>query len=108
MKPTVTRCPHCGQRRKRSNPANSRYWLLLHEISRNVKPEGNEYSPEVWHSYMKQRFLGAEEVKMPNKQTMLIPNSSADLSVEEFADYMTRVEEWANGRGVFLDQDGGL
>ncbi|UOF80944.1 hypothetical protein [Caudoviricetes sp.] len=55
---------------------------------------------------MKQRFLGAEEVKMPNKQTMLIPNSSADLSVEEFADYMMRVEEWSNSRDVYLD--GGL
>ena len=108
VKPTVTRCPACGMRKKRSNPANSRYWLLLHAIAAQVKPEGNEYSPETWHEYMKQRFLGAEEFVMPNKKTMLIPNSSADLSVSDFQEYMQNVELWANGRGVYLDMDGGL
>jgi hypothetical protein len=35
---------------------------------------------------------------------MSIPRSTADLSVDEFSDYMTAVEAWANARGVWLDE----
>ena len=104
MKPVAIRCPTCRQLKKRSNPANARYWLLLHLISDNVKPEGQQHAPEVWHVYMKQRYIGVDEVKMPNKQVLLMPKSSADLNTAEFAEYMANVEAWAMERNVYLDE----
>ena len=105
MKPEQpARCPVCKRLRKRSNPANARYWLLLHTISEKIKPEGIQHSPEVWHVYMKQRFLGVDEVRMPNGHELKIPKSSAELDVDQFNEFMARVEEWAMSRNVYLEE----
>ena len=98
----VDRCPACHRRIKRSTQANALYWALLHEIAEAVRPAGQAYSAEVWHTYCKSRFLGCDEIALPNRKTMTIPRSSADLDASEFADYLSRVEAWAAERGVFL------
>lgn len=105
MKPAITRCPHCGQKRRRSNPANARYWLLLHMMADKLKPSGVAYSPETWHTWAKSRFLGCDEVKLPNGKVFQIPRSSADLSTEDFAEYMVKVEQFAAERDVYLDME---
>jgi hypothetical protein len=87
---------------KRSHQANARYWLLLHQISENVKPSGKTYGAETWHCWAKSKWLGVDEHKLPNGKTMQIPKSSADLDTAEFNDYMTAVETWAGERGVWL------
>lgn len=96
------RCPACGQIPKRSGQANARYWLILHEIADAIKPGGLSYTAEQWHLYMKQRFIGADEVRMPNGKVLIMPRSSADLDTAEFADYQTKVEAWAAERDVYL------
>jgi hypothetical protein len=102
--PRPDRCPACGRRHRRSNPANSRYWLLLHAIADKVKPGGISYSPETWHTYCKSRWIGCDDTLMPNGKTLSIPKSSANLDVTEFNDYMAKVEAWAMERGVWLDE----
>lgn len=99
----VSRCPTCGRRAKRSTEANRRYWAILHDVSEQVKPEWVRYSAEVWHTYFKTKFLGAEEIKLPNGKTIIKPHSSADLDRGEFNDYMTQVEAWAAQRGIVLE-----
>jgi hypothetical protein len=103
LKPTVTRCPKCGQRRKRSNPANSRLWLLYHLASDKLHPDGKTYSADQFHIYYKTRFLGCEEILLPNGHVAQIPMSTAELSVDDFAQYMEAVEADLVSRGVFLE-----
>lgn len=98
------RCPTCGRQHKRSNEANRRYWALINAIAGNVKPDGNLYSSETWHTYFKQKLIGAEELKLPNGKTHLVIKSSADLDKSEFNDYMTKIEAWAAERNVYLDE----
>lgn len=98
------RCPTCHRKHKRSTEANRRYWLLLHVIADKVKPDGKQYSADTWHTYWKLHLLGGNDVTMPNGKVVVIPNSSADLDKSEFHDYVCKVEAWANGRGVFLDE----
>lgn len=98
------RCPTCKRRKTRSHEANARYWLLLHVIADKLKPQGNAYSADTWHEYMKSRFLGCEEFALPNGKTLQIPRSSAALDVGEFNDYMTAVEAWADEHDVYLDE----
>jgi hypothetical protein len=88
---------------RRSNEANRRYWLLLHLVAESIKPGGVSYSAETWHTYMKSRFIGADEVRLPNGKVLTLPKSSAELDVAEFNDYMTQVESWAAERDVFLE-----
>lgn len=104
MKPVAIRCPTCRQLKRRTNPANARYWLLLHLIADNVKPEGQQHAPETWHVYFKQRYIGVDEVKMPNGHVINIPKSSADLDTAEFATFMASVESWAMERNVYMDE----
>ena len=98
----LARCPTCHRRIKRSNPANARYWLLLHELADKLRPGGQAYSAEQFHTYYKSRFLGCDEMKLPNGKTLILPRSSADLDSGEFAAYAGRVEADAAERGVYL------
>jgi hypothetical protein len=98
------RCPTCKRRLKRSSEANRRYWLLLHTISDKLKPQNVQHSPEVWHHWAKMRFLGAEEIKLPNGKTLIMPHSSAELDKAEFQDYMEQLEAWAAEHDVYLDE----
>lgn len=101
----VTRCPTCGRKNRRTTQANARYWVLLHAISEGVKPQGQQHSSEVWHTYFKGRFLGCDEVKLPNGKVMQFPNSTSELDTTEFSDYMQQVEVFANERGVHLEME---
>jgi hypothetical protein len=99
-----SRCPTCGRRRKRTTDANARYWLLLHKIADQYKPDGQQFGPQTWHLQCRKHWLGCDDATLPTGETMSIPRSTADLSVDEFSDYMTAVEAWANARGVWLDE----
>jgi hypothetical protein len=102
-RPTNARCPSCKRLFKRSHAANSRYWAILHLIAERVKPEGQTFSAETWHTWAKSKFLGCDEVKLPSGRTLIIPRSSADLDVAEFSDLMTKLEVWANDQGVYME-----
>ena len=99
----LERCPTCHRKHRRSNPANARYWLLLHAIAEKVKPGGNAASADTWHLWAKSKFLGCDDVKLPSGKTLTIPRSTAALDTAEFNDYMTAVEAWAATRDVWLD-----
>lgn len=98
------RCPTCKRKKRRSNPANARYWLLLHVIADKAQPEGKSFSADTWHCYFKQRFLGCEEIQLPNKKVIQQPNSSADLDQDAFNDYMLKVEQWAMSHDIYLEE----
>ena len=98
------RCPACHRRHTRSNPQNRLYWLLLHLIAEKIKPEGHVYSADSWHLYFKSRFLGCDDVTLPNGKTVAIPRSTASLDVAEFSEYVTKLEAWAASRDVYLDE----
>jgi hypothetical protein len=78
------------------------YWALLHEISEKLVRKVGDYSAESYHLYFKQRFLGQDEVKLPNGKVVQIPKSTADLPVDDMSMYYTKVEEWAALRGITL------
>lgn|SRR5512135_2565897 len=101
MKPE--RCPTCHRLMKRSQPQNARYWALLHLLSEKIKPNGSVYSAEAWHHYCKSRWLGCDDIPLPNGKMLVMPRSSANLDVAEFNDYMTAIEAWAAERDVYLD-----
>ncbi len=98
----VDRCPTCKRKIKRSNDANRRYWALLHVMSEKINAHGGGYSADVWHWWAKSKFLGCDDIRLPNKKVLSIPKSTADLDTAEFNDYMTQVEAFANERGAYL------
>jgi len=106
-KVTVTmknkRCPACGRTEVRSSEANRRYWALLHEIAEKAKPKGLQYSAETWHLYFRQRLLGSEDMTLPNGKIVTQPNSTANLDVSDFSDYLDKVQAWAAHHEIYLE-----
>ena len=104
-KPTTfpSRCPTCRRRHKRSQPQNALYWTLLHAIAEKVKPGGVSYSADQWHTYAKSRWLGCDDVALPNGKTLTIPRTTASLDVAEFGEYFEKVQAWAAERDVWLE-----
>jgi hypothetical protein len=78
-------------RAKRSGEQNRRLWALLNEIAEQAMLDGKHYSAEAWHEHMKRQFIGVEE--LPGGGTVGI--STTTLNVEEFGQYMERIEAWA-------------
>ena len=98
------RCPACRQKLRRSNPQNALLWLLYHKMAANLTPNGQKYSPEAYHTYYKSKFLGCQDMTLPNGKTIPIPNSSADLDVAEFSEFYGKVEADAAEHGIYLDE----
>lgn len=103
MKQTTERCPSCHRRLTRSSDANRRYWALLHLVADKLRPGGIAYSADQFHAYYKSRFLGCDDVKLPNGKTLTIPRSTAGLDVAEFSEYLDAVQADAAARGVWLE-----
>lgn len=93
--------PH---KRARSSEQNRRYWAILNEIA-EYAVHGQKYPADAWHEYFKGRFIGKEEIRLPNGDTLNRPISTTTLDVGQFADYMTQVEAWAAGRGILLGDE---
>lgn len=102
MKPKITRCPTCNRPHKRTHPQNARLWLLYHALADGLRPGGASYSAETWHRYCASKFLGCDEIALPNRKTLLIPRSTSALDVAEFNEYMEKVEAFAAEHDVWL------
>jgi hypothetical protein len=79
------------------------YWALLHLMAQR-EWGGQRYSADTMHAYYKTRFLGAEDMTLPNGKTLTIPHSTADLDVAEFSEYFDRVQADCAERGVYLEE----
>jgi hypothetical protein len=75
----------------RSRAQNKYYWRLLHQLEEDAWIEGRQYTAEIWHEFLKRRFLGV--VDLPCGGTTA--QSTSSLTVSEFQQYVTQVEVWA-------------
>ena len=85
----------------RSQEQNALYWGRLTEISEQIYPEGKQYSPEVWHEWMKAQFLG-KTVIVVDGEPHIVPKTTTTLKTVDFADYLTQVEAWGAEHGVLF------
>ena len=97
-------CPYCGSgaEKKRSTYQNKLYWAILNLVSDQLYVKGSAFSSETWHEYFKQRYLGCKDVLLPNGKTISISRSTSGLPVDEFGEYVDRVQAWATEHGVDL------
>lgn len=80
---------------KRSIDQNKRYWKLLLELSDVAWVGDRQYSKDAWHEYFKREFIGIEELPGGGQ----IGISTTKLTVEEFGNYMMKIEAWAAEQG---------
>ena len=83
--------PMCVEikRTSRSLEQNKRYWAILHRFSKAVKIGGRTFAPETLHEFFKREFIGI--TALPNGMPMA--KSSAELTVDQFGEYIFKVGE---------------
>jgi hypothetical protein len=96
-------CPCCGARQKRSNQQNRR----LHEIFRQIVEwpavSKKGFTVEQVKSYLKDRYLGYDEIRLPNGKLIQQLRSTAELNTEELNQFMLHCEMWCAEVGIPLN-----
>lgn len=81
---------------KRNNEQNKRYWgFVLKTIADQAWVEGKQYSQDVWHEYLARKFGVCEEITLPDGEIITRRKSTTQMTVSEFAEYMTQCENYA-------------
>lgn len=74
-------------------------------MSQKIRPRGETFSAETWHYYCRSRFLGCEDIRLPDGRTHSEPNRTSTLDRGEFSEYMQQVEAFANEHGAYLEDE---
>ena len=98
------RCPTCHRRPKHTDKQRGYYWIMLGALSLAIKPQKQEFSPEAWHEYFAERFLGFVEINLPNGKISRRRKSISDLDKDEMTDYQMQVEVWAAEHGFAMPE----
>ena len=75
----------------RSHEQNALYWSAVHEIADSIFLNGKKFTPQVWHIYLKQRYLPGQIIELPNGQLIEIDPTTTTLTKTEFLDFVTQV-----------------
>lgn len=89
-------------RDKRSVAQNRRYWLMLRELAGIAWIDGRQFSDQTWHEHFRRMFIGINDIPMPDGSVQQQGISTTTLSVEEFGNYMTQIEQWCAEQGWVL------
>jgi hypothetical protein len=80
---------------KRSNDQNRLLHVILNTISEQAVVDGKQYSMETWKEQIRRRFIGTEELELPDGSRIERGISTTALSVGEFANLIEAVSAWA-------------
>lgn len=82
-------------RAKRSGEQNRLFHALLNVIAENAAVEGKFYDMETWKEHVRRKFIGTEEINLPDGSRLERGISTASLTVPEFTLLIERVQAWA-------------
>jgi hypothetical protein len=98
----VTVCEH---KTKRTLAQNSRLHPILEEIAEQAWIGGKRFDMEVWKEHYRRKFIGTEEIDMPDGTRLERGISTTTLDVAEFSSFMDRIQADATSElGVTFSQ----
>ena len=80
---------------KRSVDQNARLHALLRDIAEQAWVGGRQYDAETWKEEARRRFIGTEEIDLPNGTRIERGISTTTLDVAAFTLMMDQLEAWA-------------
>lgn len=85
-----------SEQAKRNNEQNRRLWGYVYKtIAEQAWVNGQRFDADVWHEHLARKFGVCDEVVLPDGEIISVRRSTTKMSVQEFAEYMTRVEAYA-------------
>lgn len=79
---------------RRTIEQNKRLWALYGELSQNAWVNGRQFSPDIWHEYLKGYFLGYHETVLPTGEVFKTPISTTTLNTAEMTDYQNKIQAY--------------
>lgn len=91
---------------KRNAEQNKRLWGLVYRtIADQAWVNGTQYNTDTWHEYFARKFLENDEIILPDGEIILRRKSTTQLTVQEFGEYMNKIEAHASMHlGVSFEQ----
>jgi len=80
---------------KRTVDQNSRLHALLRDISEQAWVNGKQFDQETWKEFARRKWIGVEEITLPDGTRTERGMSTTTLSVDEFGKFMTQIELYA-------------
>ena len=80
---------------KRSVEQNRKLHAILNEIAENVYIDGRRYDIEAWKEQVRRRFIGTEELDLPNGSRIERGVSTTTLNASQFSELIEQVSAWA-------------
>ena len=80
---------------KRSTDQNKMLHAVLQTIADQVWSNGRQYPMETWKELARRKFIGTEEIELPDGTRMERGISTTTLTVAECQAFIERVQAWA-------------
>ena len=80
---------------KRTVDQNARLHALLREIASQAWVNGRQYDAETWKEFARRKWIGTEEIVMPDGSRTERGISTTTLGVEDFNKLMANIELYA-------------
>jgi hypothetical protein len=91
---------------KRTDAQNRALHALLRTMAESVWVDGQRFSADAWKELVRRRFIGTEEVTLPDGSRVERGISTTALSVAEFSDLLDAMAAWiATDYGVDLNHN---
>lgn len=82
-------------KRRRSDEQNRMLHAVLNTIATSASVNGKQYPVEVWKEQVRRKFIGLEEIDMPDGSRSERGISTKTLNVAEFSKLIDIVTAWA-------------
>jgi hypothetical protein len=80
---------------RRNAGQNALLHAMLTIISESVQPDGRKFGVEEWKELVRRKFIGTEDILLPDGTRTERGLSTTTLSVGQFADLIDQVSAWA-------------
>lgn len=91
-------------REKRTTAQNARLHPILEEIAQQAWIAGRRYDAETWKEHYRRKFIGTEEIDLPDGTRIERGISTTTLDVAEFSTFMDKIQADAVDLGVVFSQ----
>ncbi len=97
------RCKACGQKKRRSNQQNRRYWLHV-ALCVPFTYNGRRWTKLQWHNYFKDLYIVPTTVELPDGRRVVRDPESSELDKDDFSVFTQKVEVWCAEHELYLPE----
>jgi len=85
-----------AEEKQRNAQQNHFYWGgILKQVAEQAWVDGRQFDKDAWHEYFARKFGVLDELVLPGGEIVTRRKSTAQMSIGEFAEYITQVQSYA-------------